>query len=104
MERRQFVQTVAGVGAGLAGLPSWWTRGPTPGTGARHWTWVHGGGEASNDAWRRNFAGLRAAGIDGVLVSGGDLDQLAAAAHAEGLEFHRWIWVLNRSGDARVKA
>jgi uncharacterized lipoprotein YddW (UPF0748 family) len=28
---------------------------------------------------------------------------LADAAHAAGLEFHRWIWTLNRSGDAWVK-
>jgi uncharacterized lipoprotein YddW (UPF0748 family) len=36
-------------------------------------------------------------------VSGGDGPALSALARAEGLEFHRWIWALNRSGDAWVK-
>jgi uncharacterized lipoprotein YddW (UPF0748 family) len=38
-----------------------------------------------------------------VLVSGGGVEDLSRTARAEGLEFHRWIWTLNRSGDAWVK-
>jgi uncharacterized lipoprotein YddW (UPF0748 family) len=38
-----------------------------------------------------------------VLVSGGETAVLATAAHDEGLEFHRWIWVLNRNGDRWAK-
>jgi uncharacterized lipoprotein YddW (UPF0748 family) len=29
---------------------------------------------------------------------------MSAAAHGAGLTFHRWTWILNRSGDAKVKA
>lgn len=36
-------------------------------------------------------------------MSGGDQGVLAEVAHGEGLAFHRWIWTLNRSGDAWVK-
>lgn len=69
----------------------------------RAWTWVH----ANNDApaiWRARFARLYAGGISGVIVGGGDTAMLADAAHAEGLAFHAWTWIMNRSGDAWVKA
>ncbi len=107
MRRRRFVGTLTGAAAaaaalfyqGLAGCSSF----PAE-RRFRGWTWVHGGRERSADGWRREFARLRAGGISGVLVSGGDADILAHAAHREGLEFHRWIWTLNRSGDAWVKA
>jgi hypothetical protein len=36
-------------------------------------------------------------------VGGGDTGILADAAHASGLEFHRWIWTLNRNGDTWVR-
>jgi hypothetical protein len=38
-----------------------------------------------------------------VLVGGGDLGLISEAARGEGLEFHRWIWTLNRNGDARAR-
>lgn len=69
----------------------------------RGWTWVHGGGSAYASEWRRRFARIRAAGITGVLVSGGETPVLSVAARGEGLEFHRWLWIMNRSGDAWVK-
>jgi uncharacterized lipoprotein YddW (UPF0748 family) len=34
-----------------------------------------------------------------VLVGGGDAATLSDTARAEGLQFHRWMWTLNRSGD-----
>jgi uncharacterized lipoprotein YddW (UPF0748 family) len=34
-----------------------------------------------------------------VLVSGGESGLLSDAARAEGLTFHRWLWILNRNGD-----
>jgi len=70
--------------------------------GFRAWTWVHGNSDPV-DSWRARFARLRAGGISGVLVGGGDTAMLAGAAHAEGLEFHAWTWVMNHSGDAWVK-
>ena len=63
------------------------------------WTWVHGGRRAET-SWNARFARIRAAGIRGVLVSGGDTDVISRAAHDNGIEFHRWIWILNRPGDA----
>jgi len=69
----------------------------------RGWSWVHGGRDRSPAEWRSQFARLRENGIDGVLVGGGDSNVLAEAARGEGLEFHRWIWTLNRNGDTWVK-
>jgi uncharacterized lipoprotein YddW (UPF0748 family) len=46
---------------------------------------------------------LREAGVAGALVGGGELDLMAERAQDAGLEFHRWIWTLNRSGDAWVQ-
>ena len=64
---------------------------------------MHGNRDPA-DIWRARFARLRAGGISGVLVGGGDTAMLADAAHAEGLTFHAWTWIMNRSGDAWVKA
>lgn len=66
------------------------------------WTWVHGGRGYDSDEWRRRFARLREAGFHAVLVGGGDTELISAAAHAEGLRFHRWFWTMNRNGDARA--
>ena len=70
--------------------------------GFRAWTWVHGDGEPAA-TWRARFERLRDGGIGGVLVGGGDTAMLAVAAHAAGLSFHAWTWIMNRSGDAWVK-
>jgi len=70
----------------------------------RAWTWVHGNNVDTEPVWRAKFARLRAASITGVLVGGGNTAMIAAAAHAEDLTFHAWTWVMNRSGDAWVKA
>lgn len=70
----------------------------------QRWTWVHGGGDRDLDAWKVAYAQLADAGFHGVLVGGGETPVHAEAAHASGLEFHRWIWTLNRSGDAWVQA
>lgn len=67
------------------------------------WTWVHGGGNRTPEQWRVEYGRLAEAGFHGVLVSGGDTTVHAQAAHEAGLEFHRWVWTLNRNGDAWVK-
>jgi uncharacterized lipoprotein YddW (UPF0748 family) len=102
VERRDFVERVGRtlIGAGVASMASGLACSRRP---IRNWVWVHGGRERSGDEWRLRFAKIREAGIGGVLVSGGDSRMLAGAAHAEDLEFHRWIWTLNRSGDQWVK-
>jgi uncharacterized lipoprotein YddW (UPF0748 family) len=104
--RRDFIGTVGKAAAGL-GLASEVSGGCSPNSNSKrdvkNWTWVHGGRDAPEDEWRRRFARVRAAGIDGVLVSGGDVELLSRTARSEDLEFHRWIWVLNRNGDAWAK-
>ena len=132
MRRRRFLRTAGAgaLGAGLMPRGSWGvvggpgSSGPGPGmaTGPSTatvsepstpirpqadftaWTWVHGGKERTPREWRERFALMRSSGIRGVLVSGGDTGVLAEAAHAEDLEFHRWMWILNRNGDEQAKA
>ena len=100
MRRRTFLG-VAGAAAATAAIPR--AARAARRDDFRFWTWVHG----NNDApalWRERFARLRAGGITGVVVGGGDTAALAEAAHASGLAFHAWTWIMNRSGDAWVKA
>jgi uncharacterized lipoprotein YddW (UPF0748 family) len=106
LERREFVARVGRAMAAASFLPTTALLGACRPRGARppeNWTWVHGNDEAGLEDWRGRFRRVAGAGIGGLLVSGGDLETLAAAAHAEGLQFHRWIWTLNRSGDDWVK-
>jgi uncharacterized lipoprotein YddW (UPF0748 family) len=102
--RREFL------GAGAAALTLPWAtgcRGPRPAEPAfelpRAWTWVHGNADRTRAEWSARFRTLAAAGIEGVLVSGGDTALLSDAARGAGLAFHRWMWTLNRSGDRTVK-
>ncbi|KPK04215.1 MAG: hypothetical protein AMS20_08960 [Gemmatimonas sp. SG8_28] len=101
MRRRDFI---SGLGGSVAALSVGGLACTVPRTRAlpRYWAWVHGGGNRTGTDWHEAFARLRGAGVHGVLVGGGDLAALADAAHTEGLAFHRWIWTLNRSGDAWV--
>lgn len=106
MKRREFIEK-SGMAAAALGLasaaPLACASGRNPSALPWNWTWVHGGRDGNADDWRRRFARVRDAGIEGVLVGGGDPSLLSRAARAEGLEFHRWVWALNRSGDAWVK-
>ncbi len=101
MKRRTFLE-LAGAGAAAMAVPAGL---PASGRGApfRAWSWVHGSADPTID-WRARFGRLREAGISGVLVGGGATARIAEAAHAEGMIFHAWTWILNRSGDAWVKA
>lgn len=100
MRRRRFVGTMGRAVGALSLLPAIRDLGPRRQADAfRLWTWVHGGGGPREGSWSAHFARLKAAGVYGVLVGGGDVATLAAAAHDQGLVFHRWIWVLNRNGD-----
>jgi len=101
LTRRNFLE-VAGAGVASAALLPRALRAERVPFGV--WTWVHGGGTADLAEWRRRYLRLQDAGFTGVLVGGGDTAMHVEAAHAAGLVLHRWVWTLNRSGDARVKA
>jgi uncharacterized lipoprotein YddW (UPF0748 family) len=99
MRRRAFLRVI---GSALPVLGSRF--GPIRGAPLRGWIWVHGDPTVGRDEWRRRFSRIRAAGVTGVLMGGNDVTRPAAAARALGLDLHRWTWILNRSGDAWVKA
>jgi uncharacterized lipoprotein YddW (UPF0748 family) len=106
VKRRDFLERLGAAAAGLGILPTATlacSDRERPRPAMKNWTWVHGGRQVSAGEWRARFARIKEAGIDGVLVSGGDVETLSDAARGEGLEFHRWIWTLNRNGDAWVK-
>jgi uncharacterized lipoprotein YddW (UPF0748 family) len=100
MRRRRFLEVLGATTASAALAPR--LTASVARAGFRAWTWVHGNTDAM-PVWRARFARLREGGITGVLVGGGDTAMLAEAAHAEGLIFHAWTWILNRSGDAWVQ-
>lgn len=104
MRRRKFVQWLGSV-AGAA-----WLSPALPNVvlgsesrAMRGWTWFHGNNTTTAAAWRTRFARLRDAGITGVLVEGGNTARIAAAARAQGIEFHRWIFTMYRSTDRWAK-
>jgi uncharacterized lipoprotein YddW (UPF0748 family) len=102
MRRRTFLQLGTAAAASTAIAP--YLHATPRREPFRAWTWVHGNDKDDAPTWRTRFARFRSAGITGVLVGGGDTAMIAAAAHAEGLAFHAWTWMLNRSGDTWVKA
>ncbi len=111
MKRRDFLELsgrgTLGMGAIAAGvLPTSLLSScmaPHPELGFTGWTWVHGNAQRTPDEWRARFSQLRNAGFGGVLVNGGDTQLVSEAAHAEGLTFHRWQWILNRNNDQAVQ-
>lgn len=105
VERRDFLKAVGATGAlcGVGSVGAALVSSCTPTLGAaKNWTWVHERRDRSPEEWRELFARVHSAGIDGVLVSGSD-EGVVHVAHEVGLEFHRWTWTLNRTGDEWVK-
>jgi uncharacterized lipoprotein YddW (UPF0748 family) len=108
VKRRDFVRVAAGgIAAATLSFDTQGCAGPsaseTP-SDFLSWTWVHGGGDRSPSEWQAQYGRLAEAGFHGVLVGGGETAVHAEAAHVAGLEFHRWVWTLNRNGDEWVKA
>jgi len=117
MKRKDFVRVAAGgiaaatLSFGASGCALSQLRGSgaapavqNPADPFRRWTWVHGGGNRTPSEWQAQYNRLADAGFHGVLVGGGETAVHAEAARSAGLEFHRWIWTLNRNGDEWVKA
>ena len=99
MDRRGFLEIMA---ASLAGGAIW---RPPQETDFRAWVWFHASRPNDNSFWRRRFAQLRDAGITGVLVEGSHAGTkvIADAAHANSIEFHRWIFTNYRYFDRFAK-
>lgn len=103
MKRRDFVKRLSEVAAVSLAFEKAGAHALQPKKAFRAWTWFHGDNTTTQAAWQRRFARLRAAGITGLLVEGGDTTRIAIAAKAEGLAFHRWIFTMYRSGDRWAK-
>jgi uncharacterized lipoprotein YddW (UPF0748 family) len=104
MRRRSFLELIGhGARAGLAARLGGFTFGVAAADEFTAWTWFHGDNTSSEARWRSRFARLRAAGITGVLVADGNIARMAAAAKAEGLAFHRWMFMMYRSHDRWAK-
>ncbi len=106
MKRRKFIKTLSATVAGSQLIPAPEFLKPqsvfgNPNFGA--WTWVHGGQDRTRSEWLEQFSRIADAGFVGVLASGGETEKLSGAAHDAGLEFHRWVWILNRPGDEFVR-
>ncbi|MFQ5571474.1 MAG: putative glycoside hydrolase [Rhodothermales bacterium] len=67
----------------------------------KNWTWM-GGKDRSLDQWKQQFARIRAAGLDAVLLNIGigedQVEQLIPAAQDEGLEVHAWMVTMMHGG------
>ena len=106
MKRREFVSTVGGgaLGLGLIGSgglpPSVLARFAGQATEFTGWLWIGRRPQKSSAEWQELFTRLHDAGFRGILVGGAFDPALADAAHGAGIEHHRWMWILNRAGDA----
>jgi uncharacterized lipoprotein YddW (UPF0748 family) len=113
MKKREFLKSVA-LGVLGFGVPKW-GRGETQKAVSRHrtknWVWITLDVEQSADGWKRQFADMRAAGIDAILpevyngrnaywasqrlpVKTDRLGLLLPLAKAAGLEVHAWMWTM----------
>ena len=106
MDRREFLEILAASLASATVRPESWAGNSlhsAAGTDFRAWVWFHASRPADSAYWHARFKALRDAGITGVLVEGANTRVIADAAHANGIEFHRWIFTMYRFFDARVK-
>lgn len=107
MERREFLEILAATFASAGLRPDSSSRNPRSAAESdfRAWVWFHASRPDDGAYWRRRFQALRDAGITGALVEGSNTSTkvIADAAHAAGIEFHRWIFTLYRFFDGRAK-
>jgi uncharacterized lipoprotein YddW (UPF0748 family) len=105
LKRREFVwtSTVGTLGLGVLGpavLPPLLRAGATWSGNFEGWLWIGRRPEKTTAEWQDLFARLADLGLRGILVGGAFDPGMADTAHAAGLEYHRWMWILNRAGDA----
>lgn len=112
MNKRQLVQALGlallGAGFSKSGIAD---QGPPARRKSRNWVWLTLEREQPADAWRRDFALMRASGVDAVIAEVYDgrqahwasqrlpvgsrrLDTLLPLARQEGLELHAWMWCM----------
>ena len=106
MDRREFLEILAASLASATVRPESWagkSLHSAAGTDFRAWVWFHASRPDDSAYWSNRFKALRDAGVTGVLVEGANTRVIADAAHANGIEFHRWIFTMYRFFDARVK-
>jgi uncharacterized lipoprotein YddW (UPF0748 family) len=105
LKRREFVSTATAGALGLGVLGSAAFPSSIPGcfaparTDFSGWLWIGRRPEKTPAEWQALFTRLRGAGFKGILVGGAFDPAMADAAHSADLEYHRWMWILNRAGD-----
>lgn len=103
MDRRRFLNTVAG--SAFAGIVPWSGSGQRtqPSGNSKNWAWMRGEIKSIDD-WRRKLAQMKAAGVDAILISGSaDLYRRAVpAARQEGVEVHAWIFTMMRGENLKT--
>ena len=100
MDRRTFTRLLGAGALGFAGSAAFGSATQRAGAvppDAKNWAWMRGERD-SLDAWKRQFAKMRAAGIDAVLLQkeGDALRRLVPAARTEGVEVHAWVPTMMR--------
>ena len=108
MDRREFLEILAASLASVRLRPqraSGSIQLPERQSDFRAWVWFHASRPDDRAYWRTRFKALRDAGITGVLVEGSNASTrvIADAAHANGIEFHRWIYTMYRYFDRYAK-
>lgn len=105
MNKRQFIQSLAVLPA-LGGSTFAFANAKT-----KNWAWITLERDQASDAWKRDFARMRVAGIDAVIpevydgrqaywastrlpVNAERLEMLLPLARSEGLEVHAWMWCM----------
>jgi uncharacterized lipoprotein YddW (UPF0748 family) len=112
MNKREFLQAM---GLGLVGAACAPRRGavdhavPARRRSGKNWVWISLQRRQEPEAWKRELAGLKAAGIDAIVPEVYDgrhaywdsrrlpskpglLEMMLPLARAEGLEVHAWMW------------
>lgn len=107
MNRRQFLFAI-GAGAALGGHNpvhglAYQQPRRRPRAALKNWAWMRGGIKSVDD-WRPKLAGMRAAGIDAILITGSAdfYREAVPAARQEGLELHAWIMTMMRAENVKT--